>query len=67
MFVPHEKVYNMMGYYINRRIRNFIKKRRVGREVYLSVNEDGIRKLKYWDEKLGLPPVLREPIEMLLE
>ncbi|MBO8182440.1 MAG: hypothetical protein H0Z28_06565 [Archaeoglobus sp.] len=61
-FVPHEKAYYMMASYIRR--SSHIK--RVGRgEVVM--NPSGWMKLAYYDKKVGLPYILKEPIETALE
>lgn len=67
-FVPHEKAYHMMGKII-RQLKGvgFIKKRKEGRTVYVQATKHGIRKVIWFDEKYGIPEVLKEPIAEKLE
>jgi len=65
LFCPHEKVYYIMGKYIRDLYRNGdVKKIERG---FVKIHMNGWRKLKYYDIKVGLPDVLREPIQDILE
>jgi len=64
-FVPHPRSGNMLRrYLISLRDGGFIK--RVERGRY-RLTKTGLKKLRYYDRKVGLPEVIRNRIKILLE